>query len=195
MYRHAALALLTLAMLPGVQSPADAGGKGGKKVAPVLNFKMTTLDGKTLDLSQLRGKVVLLVNVASKCGYTGQYKALQALYEKHAKDGLVIVGVPSNDFGKQEPGTNEEIAKFCKAEYGVTFPMLAKVAVKGEGQTPLYKFLTSKETNPRFAGPIRWNFEKFLIGRDGQVVARYASDADPDSEEFQKAIRDQLARK
>jgi glutathione peroxidase len=195
MYRHAASALLTLAILLSVQTPAEAGGKGGKKVAPVLNFKMTTLDGKTLDLSQFQGKVVLLVNVASKCGYTGQYKALQALYEKHARDGLVIVGVPSNDFGKQEPGTNEEIAKFCKENYGVTFPMLAKVAVKGAGQCPLYKFLTSKETNPGFAGPIRWNFEKFLIGRNGQVVARYVSDVDPESDDFQKAIRDQLAKK
>jgi glutathione peroxidase len=195
MYRYSASALFALAIFLGVHSPAEAGGKGGKKVAPVLQFKMTTLDGKTLDLSKFQGKVVLLVNVASECGYTPQYKGLQALYAKHAKDGLVIVGVPSNDFGKQEPGTNEEIAKFCKTNYGVTFPMLAKVTVKGAGQCPLYKFLTSKETNSKFAGPVRWNFEKFLIGRNGEVVARFDSDVDPDSEDFQKAIRDQLEKK
>ncbi len=119
--------------------------KGGKKVPPVLDFRMTGIDGKNVDLAQFQGKVVLLVNVASECGYTPQYEPLQALYKKYAKDGLVIVGVPSNDFGKQEPGTNDEIAKFCKSTYGVEFPMLAKVTVKpGEQQAPLYKYLTRK---------------------------------------------------
>jgi glutathione peroxidase len=195
MHRYTAWTLLTVALLGGIASPARAGEKGGKKVAPALSFKMQGLDGKTVDLAQLQGKVVLLVNVASECGFTPQYKPLQALYQKYAKGGLVIVGVPSNDFGMQEPGTNAEIAAFCKKEYGVTFPMLAKVTVKGEGQTPLYKFLTSKETNPRFAGPIRWNFEKFLIGRNGEVVARFASDVDPASEDFERALRNELAKK
>ncbi len=169
--------------------------QGAAKVPPVLNFKMTSLDGKTTDLAQYKGKVVLFVNVASECGYTPQYKSLQALYAKYGKDGLVIVGVPSNDFGAQEPGTNAQIAAFCKQEYGVTFPMLAKVVVKGNGQTPLYKFLTEKDSNPKFAGPVRWNFEKFLIGRDGAVIGRFASDVDPDSADFQKAIRDALQQK
>ncbi len=195
MHRYTAWTLVTVALLGGSASSAWAGEKGGKKVAPVLNFKMQGLDGKTVDLAQFQGKVVLLVNVASECGFTPQYKPLQALYQKYGKDGLVIVGVPSNDFGKQEPGSNAEIAAFCKKEYGVTFPMLAKVTVKGEGQTPLYKFLTSKDTNPKFAGPIRWNFEKFLIGRNGEVVARFASDVDPASEEFERALRNELAKK
>ena len=165
-------------------------------MAPVLDFRMTGIDGKQVDLSQYQGKVVLLVNVASECGYTPQYEPLQALYKKYAKDGLVIVGVPSNDFGKQEPGTNEEIAKFCKGTYGVEFPMLAKVTVKpGPAQAPLYKFLTSKETNPKFAGPIRWNFEKFLIARDGTVVARFASDVDPSTREFEDRLREELKKK
>ena len=162
---------------------------------PVLNFKMTSLDGKEVDLSKYQGKVVLFVNVASECGYTPQYKTLQALHEKYAKEGLAIVGVPSNDFGAQEPGSNKEIADFCKKNYGVTFDMLAKVIVKGKGQAPLYKFLTEKATNPQFAGPVRWNFEKFLIGRDGTVSNRFASDVDPASAEFDKTFRDALQKK
>jgi glutathione peroxidase len=186
------LACLAAALCAGV-APAQ---NGGKKVAPVLDFRMTGLDGKQVDLSQYQGKVVLLVNVASECGYTPQYEPLQALYKKYAKDGLVIVGVPSNDFGKQEPGTNEEIAKFCKTTYGVEFPMLAKVTVKpGAGQAPLYKFLISKGTNPKFAGPVRWNFEKFLIGRDGTVTARFASDVDPSTREFEDRLREELKKK
>ncbi len=186
------LTCAALALFAGV-APAQ---KGGKKVAPVLDFRMTGIDGKPVDLSQFQGKVVLLVNVASECGYTPQYEPLQALYKKYARDGLVIVGVPSNDFGKQEPGTNEEIAKFCKGNYGVEFPMLAKVTVKpGPQQAPLYKFLTTKETNPKFAGPIRWNFEKFLIGRDGSVVARFASAVDPSTREFEDRIRAELQKK
>ena len=195
MYRQTACALVSLALLGGVCSPACAGEKGGKKVPAVLNFKMTGLDGKAVDLAKFRGKVVLFVNVASECGYTPQYKGLQALYKKYGKDGLVIVGVPSNDFGQQEPGSNQEIAAFCKKNYGVEFPMLAKVVVKGEGQAPLYKFLTSGETNPKFAGPVRWNFEKFLIGRSGEIVARFASDVEPESEDFERALRNELAKK
>jgi glutathione peroxidase len=183
--------LVVAAAVPQVR----AEDKGVAKVTSPLQFKMTSLDGKTTDLAQYKGKVVLIVNVASKCGYTPQYKVLQELYAKHAKDGLVIVGVPANDFGKQEPGNNEEIATFCEKNYGVTFPMLAKVVVKGEDQCPLYRLLTSKDTNPKFAGAIRWNFEKFLIGRDGEVVARFNSDVDPASDAFQKAIRTELEKR
>src|SRR5438105_3182020 len=132
--------------------------KGDKKVPAVLNFKMQSLDGKEVDLSKYAGKVVLIVNVASRCGYTPQYKGLEALHEKYAQDGLVILGVPANDFGRQEPGSNEDIAKFCESKFGVKFDMLGKVVVKGEGQTPLYQYLTSKDTDPKFGGPIKWNF-------------------------------------
>ncbi len=160
---------------------ALAEDKGEKKVPGVLNFKMKGLDGKEVDLSRFQGKVVLIVNVASKCGNTPQYEGLQKLYDKYAKDGLVILGVPANEFGGQEPGTDEQIAEFCKANYGVTFPMLSKVVVKGEGICPLYKYLTSKETDPKFAGPIEWNFDKFLIGKDGEIVNRFKHRTKPEA--------------
>ncbi|HYV35437.1 MAG TPA: glutathione peroxidase [Gemmataceae bacterium] len=174
---------------------ATAGEKGGGKVPAVLNFKMTGLDGKEVDLSKYQGQVVLIVNVASECGYTPQYEPLQALYAKHSKEGLVILGVPCNQFGKQEPGTSKEIAEFCTKEYGVTFPMTEKVDVNGKSACLLYKYLTGKDTNGKFAGAITWNFEKFLIGRNGEVVARFTPDADPEGPEFQKKIRDELAKK
>ena len=169
--------------------------KESKKVAPVLNFKMKSLDGKEVDLAKYQGKVVLIVNVASKCGYTPQYKGLQALHDKYAKDGLVILGVPANDFGKQEPGTNADIAKFCKKNYGVTFDMFAKVHVKGEQKCPLYKFLTSKKTDPKFAGEVEWNFQKYLIGRNGEIVARFGHRVKPESEEVVKVIKGELEKK
>jgi glutathione peroxidase len=166
-----------------------------KKVAGPLEFKMTGIDGKEVDLSKYKGKVVLLVNVASKCGYTKQYTGLQAIYEKYEKQGLVVIGVPANDFGAQEPGTNEDIVKFCSSKYSVTFPMLAKVSVKGKEMTPLYSYLTSKETNPKFAGEIGWNFEKFLINRKGEVVGKFKSGVAPESDELIKAITAELDAK
>ena len=169
--------------------------KGDSKVTGPLDFKMEGLDGKEVDLSKLKGKVVLFVNVASKCGYTKQYTGLQAIYEKYEKKGFVVVGVPANDFGTQEPGTNDEIGKFCSSKYNVTFPMLAKVSVKGKEQAPLYGFLTSKETNPKFAGEIGWNFEKFLVNKKGEVVAKYKSAVAPESEELVKAIETELEAK
>jgi len=186
-------ALAGLAVLfAGVSAADDV--KEAKKAAPVLNFKMMRLDGKEVDLSKYQGKVVLFVNVASQCGFTPQYKGLETLHEKYAKDGLAVVGVPSNDFGKQEPGTSEQIASFCKKNYGVKFDMLAKVPVKGEEQVPLYKYLTSKETDPKFAGPIRWNFTKFLISRDGEIVARFEPAVKPGSKEVTTAIEAALKK-
>ena len=126
-----------------------------------LQFKMKDIDGKEVDLSTYKGKVVLFVNVASKCGYTPQYEGLQALYKQYKDAGPVIIGVPANEFGKQEPGSDEEIKQFCTSKYNVTFPMMCKVVVKGKGICPLYKFLTDKETNPNHGGDIKWNFEKF----------------------------------
>jgi glutathione peroxidase len=188
---------VVLAIAPAVLA-ADSGNpsaKGDSKVPAVLNYKMKTLDGKEADLSQYQGKVLLVVNVASKCGNTPQYEALEKLYEKYGDKGLVVLGVPANEFGHQEPGTNEEIAQFCKSTYDVKFPMLSKVVVKGQGITPLYQYLTSKQTDPKFAGDIKWNFTKFLIGRDGEVVARFEPKVKPDTPEVVKAIEAELAKK
>jgi glutathione peroxidase len=160
---------------------ARAEDKGDKKVPGVLNFKMKGLDGKDVDLSQFQGKVVLIVNVASKCGNTPQYEGLQKLYDKYGKEGFVVLGVPANEFGRQEPGTDAQIAEFCKANYGVTFPMLSKVVVKGEGICPLYKYLTAKETTPKFAGDIEWNFAKFLIARNGEITKRFKPKEKPEA--------------
>jgi glutathione peroxidase len=165
------------------------------KMSKVLNYKMKGIDGSEVDLAKYKGKVVLLVNVASKCGLTPQYKGLQALYEKYQDKGFVIVGVPANDFGAQEPGTDAEIAKFCSTTYNVTFPMLSKVVVKGKGQAPLYQYLTSKETNPKFGGDIQWNFTKFLVSREGQIVNRFEPRVSPDSAEIKTAIEAELAKK
>ena len=183
-----------LVVIPATLSSVRADDKGEKKVPAVLNYKMEGLNGKEVDLSRYAGKVVLIVNVASRCGYTPQYKGLEALHEKYGKDGLVVLGVPSNDFGRQEPGTSEEIAQFCDSKYHVKFDMLAKVAVKGQEQVPLYKYLTSNETNPKSAGPIKWNFTKFLIGRNGEIVARFESPVKPESEQVVKAIEAELAK-
>jgi glutathione peroxidase len=160
-----------------------------------LAFKMKSIDGKEVDLSTYKGKVVLFVNVASKCGYTKQYTGLEALYQKHKEAGLVVIGVPANEFGGQEPGTDAEIQQFCTSKYNVTFPMMAKVVVKGDGICPLYKFLTGKDTNPKHAGDIGWNFEKFLVNRKGEVVGRYKSSVSPESDELTKAIAAELAAK
>jgi glutathione peroxidase len=195
MFRCTAIGLSIGLSLWGLLAPEGAGQTGGKKVAAALNFKMAGLDGKEVDLAKFQGSVVLVVNVASECGYTPQYKSLQALYAKHAKKGLVILGVPCNQFGEQEPGSNKEIADFCEKNYGVTFPMLAKVDVNGQDACPLYKFLTGKDTNLKFAGKIGWNFEKFLIARSGEVVARFPSKVDPEDESFQKVIVEELNKK
>ena len=163
--------------------------------ATPLNQEMKTLEGKKVNLAKkYNGKVVLLVNVASKCGLTPQYEQLQELHDKYADAGLAIVGVPCNQFRNQEPGPAEEIAQFCQETYGVEFDLLAKVDVNGPDAAPLYKHLTSKETNPEHGGEITWNFEKFLFDRDGQLVARFAPRVKPDAPEVVAAIEAQLAR-
>jgi glutathione peroxidase len=170
--------------------------KNKEAAASPLNEEMETLDGKKVNLAEkYKGKVVLLVNVASKCGNTPQYKPLEELHEKYGKEGLAVVGVPCNQFGKQEPGTAAEIGEFCEKNYGVKFDMLAKVDVNGKEAAPLYKTLTSKESDPEFAGKITWNFEKFLFGRDGKIVARFAPKTQPDSREVIAAIEKELAKK
>lgn len=159
----------------------------------VFDFTLNSIDGQPTPLSSYKGKVVLLVNVASKCGFTPQYTALESVYEKYKDRGLVIVGIPANNFGAQEPGTNQEIKTFCSAKYHVTFPMMAKVSVKGDDITPLYQFLTDKAAHPQTGGEIGWNFTKFLVGPDGKVIARFDSKVEPDSPQVTSAIEKALA--
>ena len=158
----------------------------------VHEFTLTSIDGKPAPLASYKGKVLLLVNVASKCGYTPQYTGLQSLYSKYKDKGLVIVGVPANNFGGQEPGTNEEIATFCSRTYNVTFPIMSKVSVKGSDTTPLYQYLTDKSANPAVGGDVKWNFTKFLVGKDGKPVQRFEPAVKPDSAELESAIENAL---
>jgi glutathione peroxidase len=153
----------------------------------VYNFTLPSIDGEPVSLSTYQGKVILLVNVASRCGFTPQYSALESLYEKYKDQGFVILGFPANNFGGQEPGTNAEIKNFCTLKYNVTFPMFAKVSVKGADCTPLYQYLT-QQANPAVVGDIKWNFTKFLVDRNGKVVARFESPVKPDSPEVVEAI-------
>lgn len=153
-----------------------------------LGFVVKDIAGHDYDLSQLRGKVVVIVNVASRCGMTPQYAPLEALYRKHRERGLVIVGFPANNFGGQEPGTDEQIRAFCTEKYDVTFPMMSKISVKGPDKHPLYVFLTSKETAGEFAGEVQWNFTKFVVGRDGKLVGRFAPNVKPTDPKFVELI-------
>src|SRR5579863_8952429 len=157
----------------------------------IYSFTLNSIDGKPAPLADYKGKVVLVVNVASQCGYTPQYSALEAVYEKYKDKGFVILGFPANNFGAQEPGTNEEIKTFCTRKYSVTFPMYSKISVKGGDQAPLYAYLT-KETGPGLTGDIKWNFTKFLIDRNGKVVQRFEPAVTPDSKEMVAAIESQL---
>ena len=157
----------------------------------LYSFTLSSIDGKPAPLAEYKGKVILLVNVASQCGYTPQYSALEAIYEKYKDRGFVILGFPANNFGAQEPGTNEEIKTFCTRKYNVTFPMYAKISVKGPDQAPLYSYLT-KETGAGMAGEIQWNFTKFLVDRDGKVVERFEPAVTPDSKDVTSAIEKQL---
>ena len=157
----------------------------------LYSFTLNSIDGKPAPLAEYKGKVVLIVNVASQCGYTPQYSALEAIYEKYKDQGFVILGFPANNFGAQEPGTNEEIKTFCSRKYSVKFPMYAKISVKGDDQAPLYAYLT-KHTSPGITGDIKWNFTKFLVDKNGNVVQRFEPAVTPDSKEVTSAIEKQL---
>lgn len=157
-------------------------------VNSIYDIEVQDITEKPVKLSEYRGKVLIIVNTASKCGFTGQYEGLEALYKKYKDKGLVVLGFPSNDFLKQEPGNNSEIQSFCTLNYGVTFPMFAKIAVKGSEQHPLYAYLTSSRTNPETAGKVSWNFNKFIISRDGKLSARFGSRTKPNDEKLLKAI-------
>jgi glutathione peroxidase len=155
---------------------------------------MKSLQGEDVDLMHYQGNVLLIVNVASACGYTPQYRGLQALYDRYALQGFAVLGFPCNQFGQQEPGTADQISTFCQQRYGVTFPMFAKVQVNGPQQCALYKYLTSQDTSARWAGPLQWNFEKFLLARDGQVVARFPSHVAPEASQVVAGIERELAQ-
>lgn len=157
------------------------------------DFSHRTIDGAEKSLADYEGHVLLIVNVASACGLTPQYEGLQRLYEEHKDQGLVVLGFPCNQFGAQEPGTEEEIAAFCETRFGVTFPMFAKLDVNGEEAHPLYRWLESQDTRPDGPGDIAWNFAKFLVNRRGDVVARYAPTVQPQAPELEEAIEGTLA--
>lgn len=167
--------------------------KKAKPAMPALNFKMKDIDGKPQDLRQYEGYVVLMVNVASQCGLTPQYAGLQKLYETYEDRGFVVLGFPANDFGKQEPGTNAEIREFCTSKFDVTFPMFAKVVVKGDGICPLYKHLTDGKATHGKGGDIEWNFAKFLIDRNGEVVERYHPRSSPQDARLIARLEELLA--
>ena len=157
----------------------------------IHEFKMKDIEGKEVELSEYKGKVLLVVNVASECGATPQYKQLQALQDKYSEKGLVVVGVPCNQFGGQEPGTEKDIQKFCTDKYKVTFPMMSKVDVNGEKQAPLYKFL---KTHAESKDDVKWNFEKFVISKDGSVVGRFGTKTKPDADEVVSVIESELKK-
>jgi glutathione peroxidase len=158
----------------------------------VFDYTLSTIDGQPAPLSAYKGKVVMLVNVASRCGFTPQYTALESIYEKYKDRGFVIIGIPANNFGAQEPGTNQEIKTFCQSKYNVTFPMMSKVSVKGDDKNALYRYLTDTTANPKTGGDIQWNFTKFLVGSDGQIIARFEPKVTPDSPEVMAAVEQAL---
>lgn len=182
--------ILLLAMLP-----ASVAVAAGKPADNVYDFTMKSIDGKPVPLSSYKGKVVLIVNVASECGFTPQYKGLESLYLKYKDKGFVILGFPANNFGQQEPGTDAEIKTFCTTKYNATFDMFSKISVKGDDQDPLYKFLTSPKTDPKFSGDVKWNFQKYLVDRGGNIVAKFLSPIEPMSDDVTSAVEKALSAK
>ncbi len=164
----------------------------GKPVESIYELTVKDITGEEVPLSRYKGKVLMIVNTASKCGFTKQYAGLQKLYDVYKEEGFVILGFPANNFFGQEPGTNEEIQSFCTGEFGVTFPMFSKISVKGKDQAPLYRFLTGPDTDPEFAGKITWNFNKFLIARDGRIINRFGTRTKPEDEKVITAIEEAL---
>lgn len=193
-------AALVLALAPACSRssgapprPPNSPAENGKEGPVVIDHVLERLDGGKAELANYRGKVMLLVNVASECGYTPQYEELEELYRRYKERGLVVIGLPSNDFGGQEPGTSEEIRTFCDTKYGITFPMMAKLHAKGPDISPLYETLTKKTAEP-LRGEVRWNFTKFLVDSDGVPVARFDSKVKPLSDEIVQAIEGLLPR-
>jgi len=160
--------------------------------ASVYDFELTTIDYERVHLSDFKGKVLMIVNVASRCGYTPQYSGLEKLYVTHKDQGFVIIGIPSNDFGQGEPGSDPEIKQFCRRKYDVTFPMMSKVFINANPRLPLYEYLTDERNNPKTGGEIRWNFTKFLISRDGTILARFEPDVTPEDPALVAAVENAL---
>ena len=181
-------------VLPAALLPLKASESKMAEINSPLRFTMADIDGKMVDLAQYKGKVVLIVNTASKCGLTPQYEALQAIHEKYSDRGFTVLAFPANNFKNQEPGTNEEIKSFCTLNYNVSFPLFSKISLKGDDIHPLYQYLTSEDTNPGFAGEISWNFTKFLVNRQGRVAARFEPRTKPDSEEVVEAVEKALEK-
>ncbi len=190
-YRIAALIVPAVGLLLSVSGALAA--DASKKPASVLDFSVKDIDGKTVDLSKYRGEVLLIVNTASKCGYTPQYKGLEATFEKYKAKGFEVLAFPANEFGNQEPEADPKIKEFCTSNYNVTFPLFSKIVVKGPGIHPVYQFLTSTDSDPKFAGPVGWNFAKFLVNRKGEVIARFGSADAPESPKVTEAIEAALA--
>lgn len=191
------LSLTTMMLLANLLVGAETQPQpvSGKAAVSVLDFTLNLADGTPMPLNNYRGKVMVLVNVASRCGFTGQYAGLQRIFKKYEEQGFVVLGFPANDFMGQEPGTNEEIVSFCSLNYGVTFPIFAKISVKGRNQHELYRFLTNEKTNPGFSDRISWNFNKFIVDRKGKVIARFGSMTGPENDELLATIEKALQEK
>ncbi len=187
------LLMLFVAILLGGFVVINSSKSNGSNKKSIYEYSATNIEGKDESLGKYKGDVLLIVNTASQCGYTKQYEGLQAVYDKYKDKGFKVLGFPANNFGGQEPGTNEEIKDFCTTKFKVTFPMFAKISVKGEDSHPLYKFLTDKELNGEFGGDISWNFNKFLTNKKGEIVARFSSKDAPESEAVISAIEKYLA--
>jgi glutathione peroxidase len=185
------IAFVLISILPAITTASDS----AKKPASVLDFHVKDIDGKEIDLARYHGKVLLVVNTASQCGYTPQYKDLEAVYEKFKEQGFDVLAFPANEFGAQEPGSDEQIKEFCSAKYHVSFPLFSKIVVKGKEIHPLYEFLTSESTNPKFAGQISWNFTKFLVNRKGEVIGRFQPGDNPSSQKVVELVEKSLAEK
>lgn len=187
--------VILLCALTVIFSFGNVSAQTKKKTAEktIYDFTMTDIEGKNVNLGAYKNKVALIVNTASKCGYTPQYEVLQSVYDKYKDKGFVVLGFPANNFGGQEPGTNEEIKEFCTLRFKVSFPMFAKISVKGEDQDAFYQYLTGE--NAKFPGDITWNFEKFLINDKGEVIARFAPKIKPDAPEVVEAIEKALSEK
>lgn len=189
-FRSMAVLCASVAMCVGMSSKDET---PANQPAGVLSYTVKDIDGKDVQLTSYGAKAVLIVNVASKCGFTKQYAGLESLYREFKDKGLVVIGFPANNFNGQEPGTDEDIKAFCKDKYDVTFPIMSKISVKGDDKAPVYRYLTEPATAGEFAGEIKWNFNKFLVGADGKIIARYDSKVAPDDAALRQAIEKTLA--
>ena len=193
MRRISAVSLMAYMMMVGsLTGTAKNARSDAPAASSVHDFTMKSIDGADVPLARYKGKVLLIVNVASKCGYTPQYTDLEALYQRYKDKGLVLLGFPANNFGWQEPGTDAEIKTFCTTKYNVTFDMFSKISVKGDDQHPLYAYLTSEDANAATAGAVKWNFTKYLVDKNGHVIAKFGSGTKPLSEDLVKAVEEAL---